>query len=123
MNQTEFDIQIPTDVHHVMVRFVEQELQIIVTIAGREFYGRNEKMIVHIPLNAVATLTVGITDQMQQDLIRCRKAFEDTGNGPEGGCENCSWNSIEYNDMGMGMCEDQRIIDAVMAAGKDKNNG
>lgn len=77
-------------------------------------------MIVHIPLNDVATLTVGITDQMQQDIVRCRKTFEATGNGPEW-CGKCSWNDIEYNDIGF--CEDQRIVDAVMAAGKDDDNG
>lgn len=73
-------------------------------------------MIVHIQLNDVATLTVDITDQMQQDLIRCRKTLETTGNGPEW-CEKCSFNDIEFNDIGF--CEDQRIVDAVMAAGKD----
>lgn len=72
-------------------------------------------MIVHIPLNDVATLTVGITDQMQQDLIRCRKTFEATGNGPEDGCENCSWDGIDNFDMDL--CGDKRIIDAVISAG------
>lgn len=73
-------------------------------------------MKVHIQLNDVATLTVDITDQMQQDMIMCRKTFEATENGPEW-CGKCSWNDIEYNDIGF--CEDRRIIDAVMAAGKD----
>lgn len=72
-------------------------------------------MIVHIPLNDVATLTVSITDQMQQDLIRCRKAFEDTGNGPEFGCKNCSL--VDINNFDIDLCGEQRIIDAVMAAG------
>lgn len=74
-------------------------------------------MIVHIPLNDVATLTVGITDQMQQDLIRCIKTFEATGNGPEGGCKNCSWFDIDNFDIYL--CGEQKIIDAVMEAGKD----
>lgn len=73
-------------------------------------------MIVHIHLNEVSTLSIGVTEQMQQDMIRCRKAFETTGNGPEW-CKKCSWNDTEYNDIGL--CEDQRIVDAVMAAGKD----
>ena len=73
-------------------------------------------MVVHIQLNDAATLTVGITDQMQQDMIRCRKTFEATGNGPEW-CGKCSWNDLEFN--GIGFCEDPRIVDAAMAAGKD----
>lgn len=76
-------------------------------------------MIVHIQLNNVATLTVGITDQMQQDMMECRKLFDTTGNGKD--CSTCSWNHQEYNDIGF--CEDQRIVDSVMAAGKDDNNG
>ena len=77
-------------------------------------------MIVHIPLNDVATLTVGITDQMQQDMIRCRKAFETTGNGPEGGCENCSWFVIDSIDMDL--CGEQMIIDAVMQIEREKES-
>lgn len=77
-------------------------------------------MIVHIPLNDVATLTVGITDQMQQDLLECKRLSETNDcNGKD--CNVCSWNDLEIN--GDGLCCYQRIIDAVMAAGKDDGNG
>lgn len=74
-------------------------------------------MIVHIPLNDAATLSIGVTDEMQQDLMECRKLSETTGKD----CNTCSWDGRGYGDTGF--CEDQRIIDAVMAAGKDDGNG
>lgn len=73
-------------------------------------------MIVHIQLNDVVTLTVDITDQMQQDMAECIRLSE-INDCDEKDCNACSWDGLEIN--GDGLCCDKRIVDAVMEAGKD----
>lgn len=65
-------------------------------------------MIIHIKLNDVADIQIGVTQEMQQDMIECRNTIaQDIAKD----CNTCSWRDLEFNDVGF--CEDERIQKAV----------
>ena len=45
-------------------------------------------MIITIPITDVATLTIGVTDQMQRDMEECRRMIREEKCKS---CSDCSW--------------------------------
>lgn len=81
-------------------------------------------MIVHIQPDKVATLSIGITEQMQQDLIECHKHNK---LGTEA-CDVCSWKKVvmritlrdvEFprllNRVDVKLCSTKEVLEAVLA--------
>lgn len=67
-------------------------------------------MIVHLKLNDAVDVQIGVTKEMQKDLIECRHMI-DTYETARKDCNKCSWRDIEFNDIGF--CEFEYVQEKV----------
>lgn len=63
-------------------------------------------MIVHVKLNDAVDAQIGVTKEMQKDLIECRHMIDAYENARKD-CNKCSWKDIEFNDIGF--CEIEEV--------------
>ena len=50
-------------------------------------------MIVHLKLNEVADVSIGVTAKMQRDMVKCDEGLKSECY-PD--CKECSWNDITF---------------------------